>query len=233
MKYCPNCGKKYQDSDKFCNVDGSRLVHVSSQSVSAGPQSRKKAVYAFIILAFIMLLGVNMIPFALKWAASNCKVSLQGIAIRGSDNVYQDIKEIFEEIRQIFSSGKIPDPNDQDITLILAIKNNNIFPFSLKSVNIRLYVNNRQAATGWLPSDQKIEIKAREKVEVRLPLDISLRVIPTILLDNEIRCHAKGKVLIDTFIGEMEYPIKIDGLNLPVITSEIKLMFINKTGDIT
>lgn len=209
MKYCPKCNKKYPDSDGFCNADGSMLAPVPTEPRRSG--NGKKWVYTAVSVAFLILLGVNMIPFGLKWAASNCTVDLVGISIKGSTNIYKD----FQEIIDIFRTGEVPKNND-DINLILRIRNKNLFSLSIEQVNVRLYINNKQAATGNLPSGKKMKMEARTKTELKLPLDISLRAIPTIIMDREVRCKAEGNVVVNTFVGTVDYPISIDSVHLPI-----------------
>ncbi len=203
MKQCPRCKRTYSDTDTFCNVDGSALVSIAAR----GGKRNKLILYIAVALAFLGLLAVNMIPFLMESAASNCKVTLKGISIKNKSP-----QDILGNLMDIFTKGE---RNPDDIALILAVKNDNMVSFTILDADVNLYVNSRQAAYGKL-SGKKIKIGAWDETDIRLPLDISWRAIPAMIGNSEIRCSVKGNIKLDTFLGIIKRPIDMEGLNIPV-----------------
>ncbi len=210
MKQCPKCKQHYSDSDSYCNTDGSNLLSFQ--------KDRKKILIASAAaLVFLIFFVLNAFPYLFKRASSNCKVSLVGISVK--DNVSgKKAREIFEDI--FGKDKKIPDLTKADVFLIIAIENNNLFSFTVNSIDIKLFANSKQFASGNLSEKQKIDIGAWKKTEFRLPLNFSLlglgTVFEKILTSEEIRCNADGEVILDTFLGIVKYPIKMEGINLPI-----------------
>ncbi len=210
MKQCPKCKQKYSDTDKYCNTDGSNLLPFQ--------KDRKKILIgSAVALVFLIFFVLNAFPYLFKKASSNCKVSLVGISIK--DNVSG--KKARDILGDIFGKDKkMPDLTKPDIFLIIAIENNNLFSFTVNSIDIKLSANSKQFASGNLSEKQKVNISAWKKTEFRLPLDFSLlglgTVLEKILTSEEIRCNADGEVILDTFLGIVKYPIKVEGISLPI-----------------
>jgi len=139
--------------------------------------------------------------------------------ITSGENILKTAKELLDVF--MGKSDKMPDIKSPDITLILSIDNRNIIPFTINSMDIELSVNSKEVAKGRLPETHKVKIGPRKKEEIQLPLDISFASLSTmlgsILVSDEIRYRAKGEVVLDTFIGKINYPVDVEGVDLPVL----------------
>lgn len=223
MKRCPKCKVKYPDSDKYCKSDGSELMPIPESSPSSTGTFCKKIVIVLIASAFLILLLINAFPYLLKFAASNCKVSLKGLAIKDQASV----GGIAEQAKDILGSilgtpdASSSDKKPEGIALILGIDNRNPFPFTVSAIDIRLYINSRRFASGILTEDKKVRLGAWDATELRLPLDISYTGAAATLLSlitaSEVRYLGEGEIGLDTFLGRMNYPIKVEGINVPVM----------------
>lgn len=84
MKKCPECNKRYEDSQKFCSDCGIELVELSQEEQalvaeeSQKAQSKKKGVIAIacvLVLAIIFVFGVALLPTINNKAMAKAAIS--------------------------------------------------------------------------------------------------------------------------------------------------------------
>ncbi len=214
MKYCRCCKKRYPDTHAYCIDDGTLLVKRKFHSVFFASANENRIIYSLIALMVLILITVNMLPMGVKWAASRCKVTVQGISVDGDKSILRNMSELIRVVKDTFSGEEIPYPRDGKVVLLLSVRNNLYFPLSLKSADMRLLVNGKTAARGGVSHNEPIIIDKMKETKLRMPLKISLPALAALILERKVDCRAQGRVLIDTIIGDIEIPINIDDFNI-------------------
>jgi len=222
MKQCPICKTQYPDSCKYCNHDGSNLTLINNNTKSNNNNISIIILSCIATITAIILL-INIFPYLVKTAVSNCEITLTGISFKDdSPSVVNQAKDMFDSF---FGGEKkenkdIPQQKEHDILLILKIKNDNYFSATLTKLDITLYINNKKIGNGELHQNKSYKIKARNKVTLEFPLTVSLWQLMSssgsIIMSEEISYKVKGNAIIKTLVGSFDFPVNVEGINIPI-----------------
>ena len=218
-KQCPVCKGIYPDADSFCAVDGSML-----QALTKGGGNKKKRVF-FLFAAFAAagLLFFNAVPHILRWAGSNFAVSIVGVSFQNqnrSEAIIRMTRDVVEEILGMGAGGrkKLPGHEGKDFSLILSLKNDNIFSVVIHSFHFTFFLNETKIGKGILPADDGRRIGPFEKVEIACPLSLSALSLVTsagkIAVSGQLRYRIQGEAVITILMGKITYAVDVKGITV-------------------
>jgi len=220
MKQCPVCKTQYPDSCQYCNHDGSELTSIRSQLDN---NNMTIILLSCIAILTAIILFINLFPYLIKSAVSNCEVTLSGISFKDdSPSVVNQAKDIFDSFfgGDTEKNKNVSRNEKHDMLLILKIKNDNYFSATLSNLDISLYINNKKMGEGKLIQNKTYKIKARNKVTLEFPLTVSLWQLMSssgsIIMSEEISYKVKGNATIKTLFGSFDFPVNVEGINIPI-----------------
>ncbi|MEW5721976.1 MAG: LEA type 2 family protein [Thermodesulfobacteriota bacterium] len=163
----------------------------------------------------------------IKKAIENCEVRVEGVQVSEDlTGLASQVRDLIEAILGGTGSARLPENQEPDLSLILSIKNNNDFAFTLEALDLDLYLGGPRVAQGRLDPARRVFLGPSETARAELPLDVSLaRLLSgagSTVSTKKITWRVAGRMMVSTSNRRLEVPVDLKGDKLPFVRIEVE-----------
>jgi hypothetical protein len=158
----------------------------------------------------------------IKKAAEKCDVRVVGIQVdKSAVGLIGQAGDIVEAVIGGVDPDQLPENREPNVTLILDVKNNNTFSFTIESLDVDLFLNAKRVAKGRFDREKKVVLEAGKSAEAELPMNVSLAGLlvsaGSTVTSGKIRYKVDGWMMVATEHGHIRIPVDVKGDRLPFL----------------